>query len=102
MNDELMEEGSVLELLATKERLIYHLLRVMECAYKGEWRDEGHKADELLAELGYADGSPRRKFMLESGEPGLSAQWVCANCEGVNMAGATCVRCQEQRRSPAT
>ncbi len=62
--------ASATELLNTKERLIYHLIRTVTAGWKGEWDAEGYDALRFLKELGYTKDDRRWKFMLESGEPG--------------------------------
>ena len=89
------EGRATTDLLCTKERLVYHLLRLVEATFEGEFGDEPHRANELLLELGYFEG--RRAFMLENGEPGLGAQWTC-ECGHKNMGGAACVSCHAYRR----
>jgi hypothetical protein len=84
------------ELLNTKERLVYHLVRlVAQAGEKDEtWTIAADDANQLLHEMGYTPG--RRTFMMESGEPGLSARWQCA-CGDWNQAGAACVHCGKGR-----
>ncbi len=58
------------ELLNTKERLIYHLIRTLTAGWKGEWDNEGYEALKYLKELGYPKDGHRWQFMMDSGEPG--------------------------------
>ncbi len=57
-----------LQLVADRERLIYHVLQLLEAT--GITTTRTSAAELCLAEFGYAPGSARAIRMLELGEPG--------------------------------
>lgn len=86
------------DLQNTKERLIYHVVRlVAEAADNAAWTDAADDANDMLCELGYASEA-RRTFMATS-EPGLAARWLCSVCKETSMAGSVCVHCGERRET---